>query len=87
MSTQEILTAIKNLPLAEQRKILDELSHSVAAPKETPPTLSDEEFEQLLLARGIVSEIPEPLPDDEDDFEPIEVKGKPLSETIIEERR
>ncbi len=34
-----------------------------------------------MLAEGIISRIPEGIKDDEDDFEPIEIKGKPLSET------
>jgi len=44
---------------------------------------------QALLAAGVISEIKPPITD----FTPyknrklIEVKGKPLSETIIEERR
>jgi hypothetical protein len=40
------------------------------------------------VAKGIISQIPPRLPDDEEEtFEPIKVSGKPLSETIIEERR
>ena len=48
----------------------------------------EEEVERILVAEGIISEIPTRLPDDEEEtYEPIEVPGKPLSETIIEERR
>lgn len=39
-----------------------------------------------MLAEGMISRIPEGISDDEDDFEPIEIKGKPLSETILEDR-
>ena len=50
--------------------------------------ITEDEVEQILLAKGIISEIPPRVPDDEEEtFEPIEVPGKPLSETIIEERR
>lgn len=44
--------------------------------------------EQRLLERGVISEIPKRLPDPEQDrdFKPVEVKGKSLSETIIEDR-
>ncbi|MSP13095.1 MAG: hypothetical protein EXR62_09070 [Chloroflexi bacterium] len=53
----------------------------------TPP--SEDEFEQLLLAKGLLSEIKPPLTD----LAPyrhrrlVETKGKPLSEVILEERR
>jgi hypothetical protein len=42
-----------------------------------------------LLAAGVISKIPErnPYPEEYENFEPVEVKGKPISETIIEERR
>ena len=50
--------------------------------------ISEDEVEQILLAEGIISGIPPRLPDeDEESYDPIEVPGKPLSETIIEERR
>jgi len=46
--------------------------------------------EPILLVRngGIIGGIPPRLPDeDEESYEPIEVPGLPLSETVIEERR
>jgi hypothetical protein len=49
---------------------------------------TEDEFLQLLLAEGIISEIPPCIFDDEEEnFEPIEVEGEPLSEMIIRERR
>ena len=39
-----------------------------------------------MLAEGLISSIPEGISDEEDDFEPATVKGKPLSETILEDR-
>ena len=39
-----------------------------------------------MLAEGMISHIPEGISDEEDDFEPIKIKGKPLSETILEDR-
>ena len=50
--------------------------------------ISEDEVERILLAEGIIGGIPPRLPDeDEESYEPIEVAGIPLSETIIEERR
>ncbi len=40
-----------------------------------------------MLAEGMISHIPEGINEEEDgDFEPIEIKGKPLSETLLEDR-
>jgi len=41
---------------------------------------------QEMLAEGMISHIPEGIGEEEDDFEPIKIKGKPLSETILEDR-
>jgi hypothetical protein len=52
------------------------------------PLMTEDEFAQHLAAKGIIS-LPESAEEDEgeDDWEPVEVTGKPLSEMIIEERR
>lgn len=39
-----------------------------------------------MLAEGMISRIPEGISDEENDFEPIEIKGRPLSETLLEDR-
>jgi Arc/MetJ-type ribon-helix-helix transcriptional regulator len=50
--------------------------------------LSPDELNQRLLASGLVSQLPDPALDiDDDDVPPIVIKGEPLSETIIRERR
>jgi len=53
------------------------------------PFISEEEVQRILFERGIIGNIPNAsdYTDADDDFEPIEIKGKPLSETVIEERR
>ena len=87
MSAQELLTEIQKLPPAEQQRLLEALKRDVKMKSEQRP-ITEDEVEQILLAKGIISEIPPRVPDDEDEtFEPIEVPGKPISETIIEERR
>ena len=89
MSTQELLAEIRKLPLEEQQQLLADLSSDMT--EQTPPPrepISEDEVERILLAKGIISSIPSRLPDEEEeDYEPIEVEGQPLSETIIEERR
>jgi hypothetical protein len=49
----------------------------------------EDEFERYLLAKALISHIPvrDETDDEFDRFEPIEVEGEPLSETIVRERR
>jgi hypothetical protein len=59
-----------------------------AHPKEKLPTA--DEFNQRLLAAGRIASLPDPaldIDDDDPDDQPIAIKGEPLSETIIRERR
>ena len=83
MTPQEIIKQVEMLPPPAQREVLETLARTIKP--SAPP--SEAEIAQLLLAQGVISEIP---PDwdkpDDDDFEPIEIKGKLLSETILEDR-
>ena len=78
----EILEEVRTLPPKEQRQLREQLDTIVSAP--TLDELEDA-FERELVAEGIIS-IPE-NEDEDDDWEPVEVTGKPISEMIIEERR
>jgi hypothetical protein len=50
--------------------------------------LTLEEFHQKLLAKGRISRLPDTVADfDDPDDQPVTIKGEPLSETIIRERR
>jgi hypothetical protein len=52
--------------------------------------MTESEFDQHLLKTGLISSLPDPALDiDVDDPEdrPVTIKGEPLSETIIRERR
>ncbi len=53
---------------------------------ETENVRVSDELLREMLAEGMISRIPEGISDDEDDFEPIKIKGKPMSETILEDR-
>ena len=79
----EILEEVRTLPPKEQRQLREQLDTIVSAP--TLDELEDA-FERELVAEGIIS-IPENEDEDDDDWEPVEVTGKPISEMIIEERR
>lgn len=83
MTPQEIIKEIQNLPPTQKREFLDNISKTFQ--QET--SANEEKVEQLLFEQGIIGE-PSNLDEyDEDDFEPIEIEGEPLSETIIKERR
>ncbi len=59
---------------------------------ETDPTSressAEEAYKRELLALGLISELPSSIDvTNDDDDEPIEVPGEPISETILRERR
>ncbi len=60
-------------------------------PKSSRPKkpLTEAEFRQHLLNIGLISSLPDPSMDIDDDpnDQPVPIKGEPLSETIIRERR
>jgi hypothetical protein len=59
-----------------------------AAPREKP--LTRDELNQRLMAAGLITRLPDPsldIDDDDPDDQPVPIKGEPLSETIIRERR
>ena len=80
MRMQEIAEAIKTLSPTDRhhlRKLL----------KEQDEVDKLEVFHQVLLSRGLVKEVKKPHVTDTVERQLIEVKGKPVSETIIEERK
>ena len=84
MTPQEIISEIRKLPVEQQREVRESLEE-----KEPQPLMTDPEFLEMLHAKGIIGNIPDPdaYTDEDDDFEPIEIAGEPLSEMIIRERR
>ena len=85
-SLDRLIEEVKTLTPDEQRNLRDIVDELLA---QTAPQMTEEEFEQRLLEKGIISRIPPPITDltPYRDRKLIEVKGKPLSETIIEDRR
>jgi hypothetical protein len=82
----------KTVVLAEDVQLPDGLEVEVLVPDDVRPAVDEEglieRFKQKLLQDGLISEIrvrPQGSPGE--DRAPIRVKGKPISETIIEERR
>ncbi|MGH9843990.1 MAG: hypothetical protein ACREEM_35085 [Blastocatellia bacterium] len=84
-TVEKLAHEARMLPPDELRRLIEMLSQYA----EPEPVMSEEAFQSRLLDAGILSELPgkldERLPSR--DFRPVIVEGKPLSETIIEERR
>ncbi|MEN3333400.1 MAG: hypothetical protein V7641_2765 [Blastocatellia bacterium] len=84
---ERVIEEVKALPPDDLRKVKVLIDSLLQAP--SAEVSLEDQLDQLLLEAGVISEIPKRLPRPEHlkDFKPIEVKGKPISETIIEERR
>lgn len=94
MSLQEIMSEIGKLPFLERQKLIEALNKGLepspisAKPAHPAEPISEDELERILRAKGIISFAdPSTYTDEDEDFDPIEVEGEPLSEQIIRERR
>lgn len=85
MTLEQILAEAKTLSLDEQQALCDAL---IAWLSTRSQSLTEAEFERHLKHQGLLSELPPPITDSSvyAQRQPIRVTGKPLSETIIEER-
>jgi hypothetical protein len=86
----KLVEKMRALDPAEQLRLRDFLDALLSIPPGSPigEALSEDQFEEQLVQQGIIS-----VPPQRTDFssvekwQPVEIQGKPLSETIIEERR
>jgi hypothetical protein len=85
-TTDKIIEEVRQLPPEEQQQLRAQLNEILPFPLAEDDL--EEEVERQLAAEGLIS-LPDPSQNetDDEDWEPIEVKGQPLSEMIIEERR
>jgi hypothetical protein len=81
----ELVEEIESLSLDEQQRLKKLLDAWLIRDY---PQLTEDEFEQELYEAGLLSEIKPPITDfiPHQNHQLIELKGKPLSEVIIEER-
>jgi hypothetical protein len=82
MTPQEILKEIYNLPLTEREEIFDSLSKDLTAEE-----CEEKRLQEVLLEVGLLRELKPPRRRKIGEFNAVKINGKPLSETIIEERR
>lgn len=94
MIPPELLKEIQKLPLPDVRELAEQLRNYLREQERTALAAKEneaqeDEFERYLLAKGLISQIParDEREEEFDAYEPIEVHGEPLSETIIRERR
>jgi hypothetical protein len=85
-NVDRLLEEVKTLTPDEQRSLRDLVDELLVR---SAPTMTEEEFEQHLLKKGVITRIPPRIRDETfyANRKLIEVKGKPVSEIIIEERR
>ena len=71
----------------EGDQTLDKAAKRTKPARQKRPLTADE-FDRHLLEIGLMSQLPDTAADHDDpDDEPVTIKGEPLSETIIRERR
>lgn len=97
MSTvEEILNAVKELPPEQQAEVRRRLESLTSAPDghnepgdEThqSPIDLDQRVQRALYDAGLLSKIKPPVRRPRERTPPIKIRGKPLSETMIEDRR
>jgi Arc/MetJ-type ribon-helix-helix transcriptional regulator len=76
------------MPKATQTPAKNAKRAKPVQPQKKP--LSIEELHRQMMARGLITRLPDPaldIDDDDPDDQPIAIEGEPLSETIIRERR
>jgi TRAP-type C4-dicarboxylate transport system substrate-binding protein len=79
---------VNTLPPDLQEEVLRYIEKLASANRKIQTVELEQEVSKRLLAKGIISEIPEPMTDEEDaEIELITIEGEPLSKTIIKERR
>jgi hypothetical protein len=88
-SLEKVIEEVKALTQEEQLQVRELIDSLLENPTEVQEPVAPEDLlERRLLERGVISQIPKRNiePASYKEFEPIEVNGEPVSETIIEER-
>lgn len=86
MSLTEILNEISKLSQEERSQVADAIRQVEGTADRRTVEEKQTELYRVLIADGLLKSIPRRT-GRRRDFQPVPIKGKPLSETIIEERR
>lgn len=76
---------MRSLAPEEKREVRELVESLLFEP--TKPKMTEDEFERYLAAKCVISLPEESAEADDDDWEPVELTGQPLSEMLVEDRR
>lgn len=77
-TAQKIISRVQTLPVREQKEIIRILQQNLLN-RNSSPAPDEEEIERILLAKNLISEIPQRSDDDEEEtYQPIKISGNPL---------
>ena len=85
---EQIIDEARALSPGEKQKLRQALDHDLGPVAQADLDSKEGTFVNRLRQRGLITVVPARLPDDElrRSYKRIEVKGEPISETIIRER-
>lgn len=88
MTPTEVLNEINKMPLVKKRELLEKLNREIKEAEEIPLANREKSFLENLRRKGMLNDLPQQVSDDNirQSFKRVEIKGEPLSETIIRER-
>jgi hypothetical protein len=86
---EQLVSQVRSLSPDEQRRIRQVLDEQLITSPPTQHQATEEDFKRRLLEVGLLKEIKPPVTDlgPYKNRQPFKIEGKPLSETIVEERR
>ena len=86
-NVEDVKRTIQQLPAAEQKELLEWFEEHKPIDEKVSEADLEARVLNRLLEKGLITEIVKPMTDEEDDdFEPIEIEGEPLSKLIIRDR-
>lgn len=88
MTPTEVLNEIQKMSLVTKKELLEKLNREISESETDDLETREKSFLENLRRKGLLNETPRRFSDDDirKNFKRIEVKGEPLSETIIAER-
>ena len=88
MTPTEVLEEIRKMPLSARRQVRDELNDDLATTETNGYESKEPRFIESMKRKGLISEVPNRFKRkiSRKRFERVNVMGKPVSETIIEDR-
>ena len=88
MTPTEVLEEIHKMPLSIRRRLRDELNDTLAGDDANGYSPREQRFIASMKAKGLIRDVPNRMKGNisRKKFERVNVIGKPVSQTIIEDR-